>query len=248
MQILYKCPNCAHSYDGEISSLPASCENCGSPVKIPEEQVLFLLNMGKSLIEDSDEKYLKPLAVDYFKDAAICGSLEAKEYLGVMFFEGIGVKKDRKTAYLYLYDAYDCGSGLAAYYISLYHFNGIEFPKDTDIALRYVLEAVDRGYVPAVGTLASFYESGISVKKDLRQAFLLYKKAAEGKDADSMANLGRCFEEGIGTEVDKDKALYWYHASQHAGSSLGDMLYRFLAEELGVDIEDPDEDSPDEDE
>ncbi|MCR5079082.1 MAG: sel1 repeat family protein [Bacilli bacterium] len=225
MKIKYTCPFCKTVLHTTVLELPLVCPTCSKPVKVREEDLYFLVEMGKRLFHDND---LRELALEYFLDASACGASEVDIYLGALYFEGVGTEPDEEKAFSYLLSAYERKDPDAMYYLGRYYLGKDENEK----AVSYFEEAAEYDHPHSIGNLAACYATGVGVKKDPKKAFGLYSRAAELGNPDSMALLGGYYERGEVTEVDKWQALYWYKRSLDSGNEMARILYYPLYHEL----------------
>ena len=150
-------------------------------------------NLSLSLCIEQEIKNLKEKAEE--------GDFLAQHILADMYFEGIGVKKDKvkaldwmskaanqgdilalnevagvvekddKEAYKWFLEAANRGDAMARINLAIIYYFGIGVKEDKEEAFRICLEVVNQGYAPAQFLLSFMYLTGRGVDKDYRKAF-----------------------------------------------------------------------------
>ncbi|MDR2865977.1 MAG: sel1 repeat family protein, partial [Methanomassiliicoccaceae archaeon] len=122
-------------------------------------------------------------AAELYREAADMGDPTALNNLGILYYEGNGVKADPIKAY-----------ELAAAAAS----------KGIRVALDRMEE---RGILSVI---AECYEYGVGVQRDLKKALGWYMKAAEKNAPKACVRIGHFFFNGDMVEKDRKKAFEWY--------------------------------------
>ncbi len=126
---------------------------------------------------EKDHKKVLEYALEYLKKAAEGGHVEACLSLGVLYFEGDGVKQDYQKAAKYLQKAADEGSAEAYGALGGMYYEGKGVEQDYQKALEYYKKAADMGDADACHNLGLMYEKGEGVERDLQEAEEYFKKA-----------------------------------------------------------------------
>jgi TPR repeat protein len=133
----------------------------------------------------------------YFLTAAKDGNLAetssaAAFYLGLMYYEGLGVMQDYKVA------------------AKWYRFGAQKNNPWCQCRLA-------RMYLDGLGVDKS-PKNGEGTKIDFNQAFTWFCKAATHSDANAEFAVGQCYEEGEGVEENISEAVKWYVKAADLGN------------------------------
>ena len=159
------------------------------------------------------------LMLEWFKKAAVAGSLDAQNDLGALYAEGVaGVKRDYKEAAKWWEMAAKGGSREAQANLGWFYDQGLGVQKDPKRAFGLFKAAADQGHAGAQANTAFCYDSGVGVQRDSQKAIQYYEKAANNGIAEAMVALGACYELGRGVPKNKAKAIYWYQKGADQGS------------------------------
>lgn len=99
-------------------------------------------------------------ALTLLEKAAQAGHADARNVLGSMLANGIGVPADAARARAEFTQAAAAGSVAAPYNLSNLLFNAVGGPANRDAAMEYLLEAGRRGHPPALRAIALLAENG----------------------------------------------------------------------------------------
>ncbi len=219
-------PNIAYAYllYKEATSLGSreGAERAGSI----EQRRETLYTEGKAaLITDGEDAYRR------FALAASMGYTPAAVALGFCYEEGIGVKTDRRRAFLWYESAAKEKDAMAVYRLGRAYFYGIGIQRDFKMAHRLLRRAAAEGIEDARTDLFALLER--RRKKALRSLYslgmrLLHqgKHAAARSTMESASALGvaratyalGCFYEfGIGGACERDLAFATYRRAQEQG-------------------------------
>ncbi len=171
--------------------------SCDNNRVAPEE----LHSQGASYYYSEDYK----AARKYFEKAASFGVVESAYNLGLMYLQGLGVKRDFKKARAWFSKAQNYAEALN--WLGLLYENGIGGEQDLEIAVSYYESAICAGSVLAKNNLGKCYLNGWGVEKDYDMAFSLFSEAAEENIEDAFRNLSTMYREGLGREIDIEKSL-----------------------------------------
>lgn len=128
-------------------------------------------------------------ALAYFTKAHELGYMNSGIYLGLMYYQGMGVEEDMEKAYKYFYPLTSCSgkwaSGWADYYIGLFYEEGLAgLTPDDRTAFVYMEASAKLGNTMAMNKLAIMIGSGQGTAVDYDAAVNWWKKALEEGDAD----------------------------------------------------------------
>lgn len=182
------------------------------------------LLLGKGLIdleskEKRDREQDKRLAAYWLRKVAKRGDINAISLLGVCYFDGDGVRRNRPLGFKMMQQAAEQGYGLAQYNLSLLYLHGDYVEKDFDKEFFWLQKAVENGCPEAYNNLGVCYSLGRGTQIDHNKAFSLYKKAfrLDPMDEEAANNLAVCYENGEGVEPDPREALRWYRRAKRLG-------------------------------
>lgn len=170
------------------------------------------------------------------KQAAMRGSIEGCQCLGVMYAAGSGVPRDFSEALHMFQIAAEGGRHDAFLSIaSILDEGGDGVVPDPAKALEWKRRAAAAGIPEGVTTLAEALDRGLGTPVDRAGAAVLYKAAAEAGVLSAAVNLGVLYENGDGVQLDLSEAVRWYRVASDAGSASGQLnLARCLEFSLGV--------------
>ena len=123
----------------------------------------------------------KPLAED--------GSAPAQYYLGVMYLDGIGVKKNSKNAVKWIKLAAAKGDARAQSILGVLYSEGESVPKNYKIAVKWTRLSAEQGYATAQNNLGFMYEKGRGARQNYKAAEKLYSLAAKQGFTRAQTNL-----------------------------------------------------------
>ncbi|KAJ3332265.1 hypothetical protein HDU91_003137, partial [Kappamyces sp. JEL0680] len=174
-------------------------------------------------------------AVEFYKMAALQGSIKSMYYLGCLLRDGMGVPSPDPIGSHQCFEAaarrrYPPAMNNLGY---MYQHGKTKTGADPRLAVYWYEEGAKFSYAPAIHNLGCMYQLGFGVGKDLTKAMELFLQAANLGLAASQHHLGRCYQAGEGVDRDMEKAVYWYEKSLGAAASQNAM--GFLYEKgLGV--------------
>ena len=154
---------------------------------------------GKGVTRDYAE------AMRWARRAADRGDANALDFVGSMFFRGLGVKRNPEVAAGY-FRAGAGESAAASWNLGQCYFAAQGVDHDVPKALEAWKSAAARGHGRAASTAAMAYLAGDGVPPDAKEARRLAERAAELNDPSGLVVLGELhFQAG---EVEKARALW----------------------------------------
>ncbi len=130
---------------------------------------------------DAALKILWPLAAK--------GDAEAQNNLGLMYYRGNGIIKDRAEAAAWFRMAAEQGHARAQYNLGLSYHKGDGVPKDLAAALKWFRQAAENGNAMAQNNLAVMYYRGEGVAQNSVEAVKWFQKAADSGHVRARNNL-----------------------------------------------------------
>jgi len=155
------------------------------------------------------------LAWREWKASADEGVAEAQFDLGVLYAQGLGVRRDLTEATNWYRKAAEQGNAEAEFALGQMFSRGWGVPRDEADALRWfqMANAVDSDGPPTDWSLVE----GYGMPKDLKEAAYWYQRAADKGHPQAQYNLGRLYAAGSGVKRDQEQAALWMSASATQG-------------------------------
>ena len=196
----------------------------------------FLNANHRDLSDPNDQftvgKYLinivegEEVAIDYLKNAANMGNINAQDRLGICYYYGYGVALDHQMGFEWFKKSADAGCIKAQYHLFRPYFFGNGTKKNEELALEYCERAAKSGYRKAQFELGSYYhfkdsntavhwfmqaalsENGRELIKNYPLSLEAIKSSFDGTEHPSaMVFLGICFQEGKAVEKNEKLAF-----------------------------------------
>lgn len=181
-------------------------------------------NLDSNFSKAYDNKLLTTY-MKYIKKSCELDSSKGCEELGDSYYNGSGIKKDKKLGFFYRKKSCDLAQipkdtlisetgllgGTSCVKVGRMYYNGEGVAKNKQLALKYF----DMGcgvYGYHCGDYVRYFYNGyngefIKLPQDYEFAFKLAKKGCEANDGTSCNYLGILYQEGKGTEQDLKKAF-----------------------------------------
>lgn len=156
-----------------IISLLVFCTNITAQGKVDESNVL---KSADSCFDATD--YVG--AVRLYKIAAMAGSADAENKLGVCYLYGTGVDKNGILAANYFRRASEKEYAKAQFNLSTCYYMGIGVTVSHKKSAEWLLKSAMQGYEPAMQNMATYYRQGIGVPIDSAEASVWEKKWHKG--------------------------------------------------------------------
>jgi len=147
--------------------------------------------------------------------AAEAGHAEAQFDLGLLYAQGLGVRRDLSEAAIWYRKAAEQGNAQAEFALGQMYSRGWGAPRDTTDAIRWMQMAND----PASDGPPTDWArvEGYGIEQDQRQAAFWYEKAAQQGHPEAQYNLARLYATGQGVPRDQEEALHWVRAAASQG-------------------------------
>jgi TPR repeat protein len=150
-----------------------------------------------------------------WKTAAEGGQAEAQFDLGVLYAQGLGVKRDLTEAASWYRKAAEQGNAEAEFALGQMYSRGWGVPRDEADAMRWMQMANDPVSDGPPTDWARV--EGYGVEQDQKQAAYWYDLAAQKGHAEAQYNLARLYASGQGVPRDQEQALRWVRAAASQG-------------------------------
>ena len=158
-------------------------------------------------------------AVRWFQIAADRGNATGQFYIGMMYENGRGVKRNYDEAMRSYRDAANQGYVTAFMAIGSMYIHARGRMQDYHEGLKWYKAAADRGYAPADYAIGYYYENGQGVPQDDAEALSWYQRAAKLDYASAKDKVGSFYENGKSVAKDDATALYWYRQAAKQNNS-----------------------------
>ena len=166
----------------------------------------------------------------FFDMACRRGQLKGCVSLGVLYFQGLGVKHDMTKAFKLYRRACRGGHVIGCTNLGVMYESGSGVARDHDRAVKLYIEACQAGYGRACGNLGViYYADGDMIKGALYDA-----RACEEGDGRGCSNLGYDYEHGAGVQVNWAKAQIFYTKACHRGYKEACISLKKLAKRSSV--------------
>ncbi len=153
-------------------------------------------------------------------EAANRGDARNMVNAGYCYANGIGVKKDYKSAIKWLLKASKAEMPEAFYNLAKHFEAGEGVVKNRKQAFHYYKLAANKGSEPEFNlALGWCYENGFGVRLDLKNAVKYYRKAAKEGDESALSNLGLSYLYGRGVKSSTSKAIEFFSKAAQKGHS-----------------------------
>ena len=153
--MIYKCTNPSCGNLGEGDGLPASCPECGSPVKEIREEEMSGRDWSQLGGFWTRRRNNEKRILACYRRAAAMGDVWGICNLGWCMEAGIGTEADPKQA-VWLYEqAAETGYVPALCNLGVCYQEGIGIPRDEGRAIELLTDAAEYGYPRAQMILAS---------------------------------------------------------------------------------------------
>ncbi len=172
-----------------------------------------------------------------WKAAADEGKAEAQFDLGVLYAQGLGVRRDLAEAAFWYRKSAEQGNAEAEFALGQMYSRGWGAPRDQADALRWLQMA---NSVESDGPPTDWANvDGYGMPKDEEQAAYWYRLAADKGHPEAEFNLARLYSGGKGVKRDPEQAARWVSASATQGyaPAMAELGTRF-ASGNGVDKND----------
>ncbi len=148
---------------------------------------LALYCLGMIEMDNPPRNFSK--AIRHLEASAEKGFATAQATLGMIYFTGIGVKKDSSQAIKWCSRAAKVKLPLGMFYLGMAYSIGDGVEKNDDYSLRWIRTSADRDLIMAQLTLGMKYATGDGVKKDLETAVSWLHRASIGGSQEAKLQL-----------------------------------------------------------
>lgn len=185
----------------------------------------------------------KQAFTDTLKEARV-GSPQAQYQLGLMYANGVGVKRNYTQAMAWVRKAAERGLPAAQYLLGTRYASGSSVAQDDQAAFQWFSKAAEQGHARAFYRLARLHDGAHAILADAHhrraaelgvaesqwvlgaqalqaqapeEAVRWTRKAAEQGLAAAQCALGALYQHGHGIETDRKEALRWFRKAAGQG-------------------------------
>jgi|GEM_PF-1409485 len=148
---------------------------------------------------------------------AVSGEVQAIYELGTVLYQGLGIPKDRTTAFKWLWSAAQQGHPDAQYTIGFCYTRGSVVDQSFEEGAKWVRKAAEKGHAYAANALAAMYTQGLGVPKSGMESAKWYQSAATGGHTEAQLKLAEMYETGDVIQQDFVRAHAWYQVAALLG-------------------------------
>jgi TPR repeat protein len=154
-------------------------------------------------------------AYQEWKAAAEAGQAEAEFDLGLLYAQGLGVRRDLSEAMRLYRSAADKGNAEAEFALGRIYLRGWGTPRDEVDAIRWMMMA---NSVEAAGPPTDWVVlEGYGISRDPGQSVYWYDRAARNGHPEAQYELALLYDSGEGTKRDAEQAARWMSAAAAQG-------------------------------
>jgi uncharacterized protein len=155
------------------------------------------------------------LACREWKASADAGLAEAQFDLGVLYAQGLGVRRDLTEAANWYRKSAEQGNPEAEFALGQLYSRGWGVPRDEADAIRWfqMANSVESDGPPTDWSPVE----GYGMPRDYKQAAYWYQRAADKNHPEAEFNLGRLYAGGNGVKRDQEQAARWISAAATQG-------------------------------
>lgn len=184
-------------------------------------------NNSKTSIDDivrkglqlyKEEKYSQ--ALPYLEKAAEQNDPIGNYYLGIMYYDGVGVTQDFIKALKYFEKAAEY-TDYAYLWIGRFYYGGKGVTQNYTKAFEYYKKAADVGIKESQHQIGEMYYNGKGVAQDYTKAFEYFKKAADKGLKESLTDIGLMYYYGEGRPQDYIKAREYFKKAAEQNDARG---------------------------
>ena len=151
------------------------------------------------------------------------GHARAQYSLGLMYYKGLGVPQDYKTAIKWYTRAAEQGFAKSQFKLGVMYRKGLGVPRDYKTAQKWYTLAAEQGLVSAAYDLGIMLEGsmydGEVIAQDFKEAIRLYEFCIDRGHVPALVNLARMYSLGKGVPKDHKTSFKLYRLAAESGFS-----------------------------
>lgn len=159
-----------------------------------------------------------PMAVKWFRSAAVRSSAYGQLLFGLCLMEGAGIDRDPRKGLRFITMAAEQNNPLAQSTLAGIYLLGNGVEADVKKGFNYARRSAQQEFAQGMLFMGLCYENGIEVEANEAKALEWYEKAAKQGNAKGCRHYARFLENGMGgLKPDKAEALAWYRKAAARG-------------------------------
>lgn len=166
------------------------------------------------------------------RKAAEQGESKSQFHFGLIYAEGVGVRKGNIEAVMGARKAAEQGYAYAQFHFGWMYFSGEGVTKNNIEAVKWFQKAAEQGHAKAQNNLGVMYAKGEGVTKNYIESVMWIRKAAEQMFDTAQYNLGMLYYKGEGVSKDAVGAYAWFLLAKSRGCERADRVIKILEERL----------------
>lgn len=180
----------------------------------------------------TDDRSDDEQALKWNKKAVEHESALAQFNLGLMYYEGKGVRQDYAKAVSLFDKSVENGCDRAYVYLGTCYREGLGVEENLEKAFNFYLRAAEALDRDAMFWCGDFRENGKGCQIDYGAALQWYKKAAAWGDSDAMYSIGMLYLSGKGVCQDLAEALIWCEKARKKGLDIADDAIKTIVQRI----------------
>ncbi|KAJ3097225.1 hypothetical protein HDU97_005069 [Phlyctochytrium planicorne] len=162
-------------------------------------------------------------AVRLFRSSAQNDNAHAQFNLGLLYYNGEGVKRSDAEAYKWFKKSAFQGHADAQNKLGHCYEHGYGVRKDANKAFDWYMMSANQLNCDGQRNIGSLYETGRGTEKNLNEAFRYFTLSAMQGNALGQFALGHCYKLGNGVEKNQDEANHWFAKALQTLPSLAEL-------------------------
>lgn len=174
-----------------------------------QQDQIMPLDKAISIAQNAYSKTLLEKAATDLKTYAEQGEVSAMHTLGMLYYQGLGIRKDIPASKGWFEKAAKKGYAKSFYNLAMMYRRGIGTSQDFDKAYKYLTIAAVEKEPQMIYALGYFKYKGLGCDQNYGEAIKCFLEAAQSEHGYAMYMLGLCYRNGYGTDIDHAQAMYW---------------------------------------
>ncbi len=181
--------------------------------------IFFERGFGKKIDIIESKKWYEKAAVniDWFKEKAKMGCVDARNNLGFLYAIGVGLEKDEEKSFIHYKYSANKGYQLAQFNLGMCYREGRGVGQDYINAAKFFQLAADQGNAMAQYQLGMCYHDGNGVIRDYKISVKCLRLSADQGYEPAQNELGLCYYNGKGVTQDYEMAAEYFQLAAKQG-------------------------------
>lgn len=165
------------------------------------------------------------------RKSADLGNSEALNFLGGMYFYGLGTEPSAEKAIEYFLRGVELGNPAAMDWMGSMYQDGTGVEQSWEKAAEYYRMSADLGFYEGQILLGLCFKKGTGVPQSFEKAAEYFRLAADQGEPFGFLNLGSLYENGQGVEQSWEKAAECYRTAAEQGNPVAQVSLGLLYEQ-----------------